>query len=56
MRTGMYMSTCGAIKKVLACSKIEIDWKGWDPQVPGPPARGFANKVAWVVHGCVIIM
>jgi len=29
--------------------------EGWDPQVPGPLARWAANKVAWVVHGCVII-
>jgi len=27
MRTGMHYEHCGAINGVLACNKIEIDWK-----------------------------
>jgi len=40
---------CRAIREALACNKIEIDGKkkeGWDPQVPGLPARWSGNKVA----------
>ena len=50
---------CRAIKEALACNKIDIDSKqreGWNPQVPGPPARWPADKVAWVACGRVIIM
>ena len=33
---------CGAVREVLACSIIKIDWKikgGWEPKVPGPLAK-----------------
>jgi len=30
--------------------------EGWNPQGPCPPARWTANEVAFMMHGCAIVM
>ena len=51
MRAGTH-NYCGAIKEALACNKMEIDGKERGLRPSGPRST---DKVAWVVHGCMII-
>jgi len=39
--------------EALTCNKMEIDGKERGLEPSGPRS---ANEVAWVVHGCVIVM
>jgi len=38
------------------CYGMSHECYSWDPQVPGLLARGFANEVMQIVHGCTIVM
>ena len=57
LRPGMHAGTAEKSRSISRQARNRLEGKeGWDLQVPGLLARWNANEVAWVVHGCVIIM